>query len=301
MHEAIFTGAATAIITPFRDGAVDFESFGRIIDWQIESGISALVVCGTSGEASTLVDDEHIATIEYAVRRCAGRVPIIAGTGSNDTAHAIKLSRAACEVGADALLLVTPYYNKTSQRGLVELYTRIGDAVDRPIILYNVPSRTGMAIAPATYAALADHPRIVGIKEACGNISAIAETAALVGDRLTLYSGNDDQITPILALGGVGVISVLSNVLPKETNEICRLFAEGMVREAAELQLRLMPLIKALFSDVNPIPVKEAMAMMGWCTNELRGPLVNMEPAAREVLRQRLVEAGVALAGEERS
>ncbi len=296
MQEAIFTGAATAIITPFRDGAIDFESFGRIIDWQIESGISALVVCGTSGEASTLVDDEHIATIEYAVRRAARRVPVIAGTGSNDTAHAIRLSRAACEVGADALLLVTPYYNKTSQRGLVELYTRIGDAVDRPIILYNVPSRTGMAIAPATYAALADHPRIVGIKEASGNISAIAETAALVGDRLTLYSGNDDQITPILALGGVGVISVLSNVLPRETNEICRLFAEGRVREAAELQLRLMPLVKALFSDVNPIPVKEAMAMMGWCTNELRGPLVNMEPAAREVLRDRLVEAGVELA-----
>ena len=296
MQEAIFTGAATAIITPFRDGAVDFESFGRIIDWQIESGISALVVCGTSGEASTLVDEEHIATIEYAVKRTAGRVPIIAGTGSNDTAHAIRLSRAACEVGADALLLVTPYYNKTSQRGLIELYTRVGDAVDRPIILYNVPSRTGMAIAPATYAALADHPRIVGIKEACGNIAAIAETAALVGDRMTLYSGNDDQITPILALGGQGVISVLSNVLPKETNEICDLFAAGRVREAAELQLRLMPLIKALFSDVNPIPVKEAMAMMGWCTNEVRGPLVNMDPAAREVLRARMIEAGIELA-----
>ena len=296
MAEAIFTGAATAIITPFRDGEVDFESFGRIIDWQIESGISALVVCGTSGEASTLVDAEHIATIEYAVKRTAGRVPIIAGTGSNDTAHAIRLSRAACDVGADALLLVTPYYNKTSQRGLIELYTSVGDAVDRPIILYNVPSRTGMAIAPSTYAALADHPRIVGIKEACGNISAIAETAALVGDRLTLYSGNDDQITPILALGGVGVISVLSNVLPKETNEICRLFAAGRVREAAELQLRLMPLIKALFSDVNPIPVKEAMAMMGWCRNEVRGPLVNMDPAAREVLRGRMIEAGVELA-----
>ena len=296
MQEAIFTGAATAIITPFRDGEVDFESFGRIIDWQIESGISALVVCGTSGEASTLVDEEHIATIEYAVKRTAGRVPIIAGTGSNDTAHAIRLSRAACEVGADALLLVTPYYNKTSQRGLIELYTRVGDAVDRPIILYNVPSRTGMAIAPATYAALADHPRIVGIKEACGNIAAIAETAALVGDRMTLYSGNDDQITPILALGGQGVISVLSNVLPKETNEICDLFAAGRVREAAELQLRLMPLIKALFSDVNPIPVKEAMAMMGWCTNEVRGPLVNMDPAAREVLRARMIEAGIELA-----
>ena len=296
MQEAIFTGAATAIITPFRDGEVDFESFGRIIDWQIGSGISALVVCGTSGEASTLVDEEHIATIEYAVKRTAGRVPIIAGTGSNDTAHAIRLSRAACEVGADALLLVTPYYNKTSQRGLIELYTRVGDAVDRPIILYNVPSRTGMAIAPATYAALADHPRIVGIKEACGNIAAIAETAALVGDRMTLYSGNDDQITPILALGGQGVISVLSNVLPKETNEICDLFAAGRVREAAELQLRLMPLIKALFSDVNPIPVKEAMAMMGWCTNEVRGPLVNMDPAAREVLRARMIEAGIELA-----
>ena len=295
MREPIFTGVATAIITPFRDRAVDFDAFGRIIDWQIESGVDALVVCGTSGEASTLNDEEHIATIEYAVKRAAGRVPIVAGTGSNDTAHGLRLSQAACDVGADALLLVTPYYNKTSQRGLIQIFTEVADAVDRPIILYNVPSRTGMNIAPATCAALADHPNIVGVKEASGNISQIADVAAAVGDRMALYSGNDDQITPVLSLGGVGVISVLSNVLPKETGAICRLFREGRVAEAAELQVRLMPLIRALFSDVNPIPVKEAMAMMGWCTPELREPLVPMDPVAREVLHQRMLEAGIEL------
>ncbi len=295
MKKTVFTGVATALVTPFADRAVDYDSFGRIIDWQIESGVDALVVCGTTGEASTLVDREHIDTIAYAVKRAAGRVPVIAGTGSNDTVHAIYLCRAACEAGADALLVVTPYYNKTSQRGLINLYTEIGDSVDKPMILYNVPSRTGMNIAPETYAALADHKNIVGIKEACGNISAIAETASLVGDRLALYSGNDDQITPLMALGAVGVISVLSNVLPKETCEICRLFAAGRVAESAALQLRLLPLIKALFSDVNPIPVKEAMAMMGFCSAELRGPLCRMEPEKREILRRRMIEAGIEL------
>ncbi len=296
MREPVFRGAATALITPFKDRAVDYDAFGKIIDWQIESGIDALVVCGTSGEASTLVDEEHIATIAYAVERTAGRVPVIAGTGSNDTPHALKLCTAACEAGADALLVVTPYYNKTSQAGLIRLYTEIADAVERPLILYNVPSRTGMNIAPATCAALADHPNIAGIKEASGNISQISETASLIRGRMDLYSGNDDQITPIMALGGLGVISVLSNVLPAETARMCRLFAEGEVAEAARMQLELMPLIKALFSDVNPIPVKEAMAMMGWCASEVREPLVNMETGARERLRQCLLDAGVELA-----
>ena len=293
INQPIFKGVATALITPFRDRAVDYESFGRIIDWQIESGVDALVVCGTTGEASTLTDREQIDTIASAVKRAGGRVPVIAGAGSNDSPHAISLCRGSCEVGADALLVVTPYYNKTSQRGLIKLYTDIADNVDRPIIMYNVPSRTGMNIEPATYAALADHPRIAAIKEACGNISAIAETASLVGDKLALYSGNDDQITPILALGGIGVISVLSNVLPGLTVDMCRLYFEGRTAESTALQLRLLPLIKALFSDVNPIPVKEAMAMMGMCTDELRGPLVNMEDGKREVLRQRMIEAGV--------
>lgn len=298
MKQPVFRGVATALITPFRDGHVDYESFGNIIDWQIERGIDALVVCGTTGEASTLTDKEQIDTIAFAAKRVAGRVPVIAGAGSNDTPHAIKLCQGSCEAGADALLVVTPYYNKTSQRGLIKLYTEIADSVDKPLILYNVPSRTGMNIAPETYAVLADHPNIAGIKEASGNISAIAETAALVGDRLAMYSGNDDQITPMMALGAVGVISVLSNVLPEATRDICRLFFEGKPAEAAALQLRLLPLIKALFSDVNPIPVKEAMAMMGFCTDELRGPLINMEPKGRDALRARMIEFGIKLAGE---
>ena len=278
MKKTIFTGAATALITPFKNGAVDFESFGTIIDAQIEAGIDALVICGTTGEASTLTDDEQIDTIAYAVKRVSGRVPVIAGAGSNDTDHAIKLCRRSCEVGADALLVVTPYYNKTSQRGLIAMYTEIADSVDKPLILYNVPSRTGVNIEPATYAALAEHPNIVAIKEAGGNFSQIAQTMALVGDKLDLYSGNDDQIAPMLALGGKGVISVLSNVLPAETSRMCHAFFEGNTKECADLQYKYLSLTNALFSDVNPIPVKAAVAAMGYCENYLRLPLTPMEP-----------------------
>lgn len=293
MKKEIFRGAATALITPFRDGAVDYEAFGAILDFQLDAGISALVVCGTTGEASTMTEREQIDTVAFAVRRVSGRVPVIAGAGSNNTAHAIELSRECCRVGADALLVVTPYYNKTSQKGLVRMYTEIADSAEKPLILYNVPSRTGVNIEPSTYAALADHPNIAGIKEAGGNFSKIAETVSLVGDKLALYSGNDDQTVPMLALGAAGVISVLSNVLPAETERMCRLFFEGKVKESAKMQCSLIPLISALFSDVNPIPVKEAMAMLGYCTPQMRLPLVALDEGKRKALRDRLKEAGL--------
>ena len=280
----VFTGAATALITPLNERGVDFDAFGRLIDWQIASGIDALVAAGTTGESSTLTDDEHRDVISFAVRRAAGRVPVIAGTGSNDTEYAIELTRFACDAGADAVLVVTPYYNKATQRGLCKMYTAIADASSVPVILYNVPSRTGVNIEPATYAALASHPMISAIKEASGNISKIVETVSLVGGKLDIYSGNDDQIVPILAMGGAGVISVLSNVMPAETAEICRRFRSGDIEGSVEMQCRLLPLINALFSEVNPIPVKAAMAAMGYCENYLRLPLTEMEDAHRETL-----------------
>lgn len=280
----IFKGAATALVTPLTNEGIDYENFGRLIDWQIESGIDALVVAGTTGEGSTLTDEEHRAVISYAVERTAGRVPVIAGTGSNDTDYAVSLTRHACEAGADAMLVVTPYYNKATQNGLVKMFNVIADASTKPIILYNVPSRTGCSIEPSTYVKLADHENIVAIKEANGNISKIVETAALVGDKLDIYSGNDDQIVPVLSMGGAGVISVLSNVMPKETSEICKRFWRGDVIGSAKLQCELLPLINALFSEVNPIPVKAAMAAMGYGEDYLRLPLTPMEDAHREVL-----------------
>ena len=289
----VFRGAATALITPLTPDGIDYAAFGKVIDWQINEGINALVIAGTTGEGSTLTDEEHREAIRFSVERAAGRVPIIAGTGSNDTDYAISLSRYACQVGADALLVVTPYYNKATQKGLVAMYDAIADAVDKPIILYNVPSRTGVNIEPATYVALAEHPNIVGIKEANGNISKIVETAALVGDKLDIYSGNDDQVVPILAMGGSGVISVLSNVLPKKTVEICDRFFAGDVAGSGALQCELLPLINALFSEVNPIPVKAAMAAMGWCENYLRLPLTPMEEAHWLKLKGLMEEQGL--------
>ena len=292
-RNTLFRGAATALITPLTQDGIDYAAFGRLIDWQIEAGIDALVIAGTTGEGSTLTDEEHREVIRFSVEKVAGRVPVIAGTGSNDTDYAISLSRYACDVGADGLLVVTPYYNKATQKGLVTMFTAIADAVTKPVILYNVPSRTGVNIEPSTYAALADHPNIIGIKEANGNISKIVETAALVGDRLDIYSGNDDQIVPILAMGGSGVISVLSNVMPGATAEICRRFFDGDVRGSAALQCRLMPLIQALFSEVNPIPVKAAMAALGWCENTLRLPLTPMEEAHWQRLRDEMAAQGL--------
>ena len=273
----IFTGAATALITPTTPAGVDYEALGRLIDWQISGGIDALVIAGSTGEGKTLSITKHREVLRYSAERIAGRVPMIAGTGSNETSVSISLSRYACEVGADALLVVTPYYIKATQNGLVQMYNMIADAVTKPIILYNVPSRTGVNIEPETYARLAEHENIVGIKEANGDISKIVTTAAAVQGKLDLYSGNDDQTIPILSLGGKGVISVLSNLLPAQTAEMCRRFFRGDCAGAAELQLKYLPLIHALFSEVNPIPVKAAMAEMGFCENYLRMPLTPME------------------------
>ena len=293
-HTPIFKGIATALITPMNmDGSVDYEAFGRLIDWQIECGIDALVIAGTTGEGSTLTDEEHREVIRYAVERAAHRIPIIAGTGSNDAAYACDLTRFSAEVGADAMLVVTPYYNKATQNGLVKMFNAIADASDKPIIAYNVPSRTGCAIAPATYAKLAENPKITAIKEANGDIGAIVETAALVGDKMDIYSGNDDQIVPVLAMGGMGCISVLSNVLPRETKQICELFWQGDVKGAAALQCKLLPLVKALFSEVNPIPVKAAMAAMGFCEDRLRLPLTPMEDAHKQNMLALMREQGL--------
>ena len=279
MKNTIFEGAATAIVTPLTKDGIDYEAFGRLIDWQIEEGIDAIVAVGTTGEGSTLTDAEHKEAIKFCVERVAGRVPVIAGTGSNDTAYAIDLTKYACEVGADAMLLVTPYYNKATQKGLYESFVAVADISTKPCILYNVPSRTGCNLQPATMARLAEHPNIVAIKEASGNLSQIAEMINLCGDKVDIYSGNDDQIVPIMSLGGKGVISVLSNLMPKATSKMCKDYLNGDVKAARDEQIRLIPLINALFSEVNPIPVKAAMAAMGYCENYLRLPLTTMEEA----------------------
>ena len=290
MKKTVFQGVATAIITPMTAEGVDYERYGKLIDWQIAEGVQAIVAAGTTGEGSTLSDEEHRAVLKDTVDRVGGRVPVIAGTGSNDTAYALDLTRYACEIGADAMLVVTPYYNKATQHGLIRMFTEIADASTKPIILYNVPSRTGCNILPATCAALAEHPNIAAIKEASGNISQIAETAALVRGKMDVYSGNDDQIVPVLSLGGKGVISVLSNVAPRQTVEMCSRFFRGDVVGSANMQLDLLPLINALFMEVNPIPVKAAMASLGWCENYLRLPLTPMEPAHEAVLLRELAK-----------
>ena len=284
LKPSIFTGAATAIITPFKNGAIDYQSFGKIIEDQIANKIDAIVVTGTTGEAATLTHEEHCECVKYTVEKVAGRVPVIAGTGSNDTAYGIELSKYACEVGADALLLVTPYYNKATPKGLIKNFLETADATDKPIILYNVPSRTGCNITLPVYKELAKHERIVAVKEASGNISTIAELIAECGDSYDIYSGNDDQIVPIMSLGGKGVISVLSNIMPEETHNLTKMCLDGNFAGAAELQLKYLKLINALFCEVNPVPVKTAMAEMGWCDVEMRLPLCEMEDANKEKL-----------------
>ena len=294
MKKVIFQGAGVAIVTPMNeDESVNYPVLAKLIDFNIENGTDSIVICGTSGEASTLTDEEHIEAIRFTVEHVAKRVPVIAGAGSNHTAHAVALSKEAERVGADALLQVTPYYNKTSQKGLIEHFTRIADAVNIPSILYNVPSRTGLAIQPETYLALSKHPNIVATKEASGNFSAIAKTAALCGDDLAIYSGNDDQILPILSLGGKGVISVLSNVMPKQTHDICDLFFKGDIAGSTKLQLDLLPLINALFIDVNPIPVKAALNLMGFQAGPCRMPLAPMSEAAIEKLKAEMKNVGL--------
>lgn len=283
-NNPIFKGAATALITPTTEHGVDYEAFGKLIDWQIEQGIDALVIAGTTGEGATLTDSEHREVLRFAIDRIAGRVPAIAGTGSNDTSYAMDMSRYACELGYDALLVVTPYYNKATQGGLIKSFTAIADASTKPLILYNVPSRTGCNIEPATAAVLAQHPNIAAIKEASGNISQVAAMANLIGKNMDIYSGNDDQIVPLLSLGGSGVISVLSNLIPRETSLMCHKFFEGDVKGSLELQLHYLDLANVLFCEVNPIPVKAAMAAMGFCENYLRLPLTPIEKAHEEKL-----------------
>ncbi len=287
---SIFKGAGVAIVTPFtQDDKVNFEELGRMIDFQIAGGTDAIIICGTTGESSTLTHDEHDACIKFAVEHTAGRVPVIAGTGSNSTAEAIRLSTHAQNNGADALLLVTPYYNKATQKGLIQHYTAIANSVDLPIILYNVPSRTGVNILPQTAVTLAKNVKnIVAIKEASGNISQVAELAALADGCIDIYSGNDDQVVPLLSLGGVGVISVLSNVMPKLTHDMVMSYLNGDVKLSRQLQLSVMNLNKALFCEVNPIPVKEALNMMGWNAGAVRSPLCEMEPQHKEMLRKEL-------------
>lgn len=291
--KTVFTGIATALITPLTPEGVDFQAFGRLIDDQVASDVGGLVVCGTTGEGSTLTDEEHKECIRFCVERVAGKKPVIAGTGSNDTAYALDLTKYACDVGVDGVLIVTPYYNKATQKGLVRMFSDIADFSTKPVILYNVPSRTGVNIEPATYAELADHPNISGFKEANGNIGKIVETVALVGDKLDLYSGNDDQIVPLMALGAKGCISVLSNVVPNKAARICSSFAEGNIKESLALQTELLPLINALFCEVNPIPVKAAMAALGYCEDYLRLPLTNMEQAHKEKLLNEMRKQGL--------
>ena len=289
----IFRGIATALITPTTPTGVDYDRLAKLIDWQIAQGINALVICGTTGESSTLTDAEHREVMDYACRYVDGRVPVICGTGSNETDYAVELTKSACASGADAVLVVTPYYNKTTQKGLVTMYNTIADASTKPVILYNVPSRTGIGIDPATYVKLAEHPNIAAIKEANSDISKIVETFSLVGDKLDIYSGNDDQIVPILSMGGQGCISVLSNVIPAQTVAITDKFFAGDVAGSAQLQCQFMPLVRSLFCESNPIPVKAAMAAMGFCENYMRLPLVPMEEDHYQVMLQRMRALGI--------
>ncbi len=293
MKNTIFTGAGVAIVTPMNaDGSINFNALGENIEYQIANGTDAIIICGTTGESSTMTDEEHVECIRYCIEKVNKRVPVIAGTGSNDTKYAIDLSKQAEALGADALLVVTPYYNKTSQRGLIAHFTAIADSVNIPIILYNVPSRTGVNIALDTYVTLSKHKNIVAVKEASGNISAIAKIIEKCGNDLDVYSGNDDQIVPIMALGGKGVISVLSNVAPKETHEIAQYCLDNNIAKAAEMQIKYLDLANNLFIDVNPIPVKEAMNLMGINAGECRLPLVKMEQSKIDTLKTSLKNAG---------
>lgn len=287
MKTPIFKGSATALVTPFdRQGELDEPALLALIDWQLRCGTDALVVCATTGECATLSDREWSRVVSLAVERAAGRVPVIAGTGRNDTIHALRLGQEAKALGADAVLTVTPYYNKTTQQGLLRHYLFLAEGVELPMLLYNVPSRTGMSFRAETYAALAEHPNIYGVKEASGDFGLILKARALCPEDFALYSGNDDQIVPILALGGLGVISTAANVVPAELHALCDSFFRGDLPEARAIQLRLQPLIQALFLEVNPIPVKAALAAMGRMEETVRMPLTTLGPAARRALEQ---------------
>ncbi|AGX43508.1 4-hydroxy-tetrahydrodipicolinate synthase [Clostridium saccharobutylicum] len=290
MKKTIFTGAAVAIVTPFNENGINFEELKRLIDFNIDNDTDAIVIAGTTGESSTMSNEEHKEAIRFTVKYVNKRIPVIAGTGSNDTAYAVELSKYAENVGVDGILVVTPYYNKATQGGLVKHFTYIADRVNVPMILYNVPSRTGVNILPETYVELAKHPRIVATKESSGDLSQVAKIKALCGDNLDIYSGNDDQIVPVLSLGGKGVISVLSNVMPKEAHEICSLYFEGMIEESTKMQTDYLKLINNLFIEVNPIPVKTALGLMGYNIGDLRMPLFAMEGENLETLKECLKE-----------
>ena len=294
MKEIIFKGCGTAIITPFtKDDKVDFEAFGKLIEYQISEKVDAIIVCGTTGEASTMTLDEKKETIQFAVQKVNKRIPVIAGTGANCTKSAIEMTKYAESIGVDGALVVTPYYNKTTQVGLIAHYSAIAKETNLPIILYSVPSRTGVNILPSTCVELSKIPNIVAIKEASGNLSQIAEISHLCGENLHIYSGNDDQITPILAVGGIGVISVLSNIAPKYTHNITQNFFNGNISEAVKLQLNAIPLIKALFSEVNPIPVKEACNILGFGGGTPRLPLISLSDTNKEFLKKELITFGL--------
>ncbi|MDE6427119.1 MAG: 4-hydroxy-tetrahydrodipicolinate synthase [Ruminococcus sp.] len=294
MKNTIFTGAGIAIITPFnKDGSVNYDRLGEMIDYQIENHTDAIIICGTTGEASTMTDEEHLECIRYAVEKTAGRVPVIAGTGSNDTRYAVELSKEAEAVGADALLLVTPYYNKTTQKGLIMHFTAIADAVNIPIVLYNIPGRTGMGFEIATIKELAKHKNIVAVKEASGNISYCAKLLAECGDVIDVYSGNDDMIVPLMSLGAKGVISVASHVIPKQVHDMVQYCVDNNFAEATKLQLEYLDLINALFIEVNPIPVKEAVNMTGVEVGSCRMPLCDISEEHKAVLRKTLEKHGL--------
>lgn len=293
MDRRLFTGSGVALVTPFAGEQVDWPALGRLIDWQIEMGTDAIIVCGTTGEPSTMTYAEKERVVAFSVERVAGRVPLIAGTGGNNTREAIEQSAAAQRLGADALLMVTPYYNKTTQAGLIAHFTAVADAVSIPIILYNVPGRTGLNLLPATAAKLCEHPNIAGVKEASANIEQITELARLCGARIALYSGNDDHVLPLLSLGGQGVISVVANVAPREVHEMVASYFGGDIEGCRAMQFLLNPLTKQLFSEVNPIPVKAALSMMGKCTGELRLPLVPISEGNRQALAAAMRDFGL--------
>ena len=294
MKKTIFKGAGVALVTPMNaDGSVNFAKLEDLVEFQIAGGTDAIIACGTTGESATLKEDEHVDVIKCVINKAAGRVPVIAGTGSNDTAFAVELSQEADRLGADGLLTVTPYYNKTSQAGLIAHFTKIADSVNCPIILYNVPSRTGTAFKSETYAVLAEHRNIVGIKEANANLSMMAHTFALCGDQIDIYSGNDDEVVPCLSLGGAGVISVLSNIMPKAVHDMCYDYFNGNVAAARDAQIKYIDIISSLFSDVNPIPVKEALNLMGWEVGDCRLPLVRMNEAGQAKLKVAMKNVGL--------
>ena len=293
MKKTIFTGMATALVTPMTSTGVDYDALGRFIDFQIESGINALVAVGTTGENATLEPEDQTAVIRYTVERAAGQVPVIAGTGTNNTEHVLTNTRNACDVGADAVLVVTPYYNKATQNGLIKHFTTVADASTVPVILYNVPGRTGVNILPKTVAALAEHPNIVARKEAPGNMAQMVELVRLCGDKIDIYSGEDGIVVPMMSMGAKGCISVLSNVLPKEAVAMTDACLAGDYAKAAAMQCKLLPLINALFSEVNPIPAKAAVSAMGYGEEHLRLPLTPMEPATRAVLYEEMRKLGV--------